>query len=247
MSVLLSFIRIMAAGAMSTNLKILIKNYLEPDGLIDTKYDPTISSIGNSVYRSVYYALLAVRGELLMPDKQDCLLSINMSRVPGVPGLFYRSSFKKEELQGHDDIIGICTESYFVDDGKIAREVLTHGKSTWYSYNTLEPLKFSWRTMFARHPLFVAHVYMCAGIRPPIYWRMYWCLGLFLSALAPTTNATAWYLAWLSVVVGERQGLFARMVAKCWRLALRLRTKEGMKDIMRNCCEDGHPLIEYMV
>lgn len=216
--------------------------YLEPDGLVDPKVNTGPSQIGNSVYRSLYYVLLAVRGELDDLAKTTCLNSINKTRVPNEEGLFYRSSYKTDELQAHDDIIGVAAESYFVDNKAIANEILTHGKNNFWSYNTLEPSTWSLRTFFARHPLFVAHIYFSAGKRPPLFWMIYWCVGILLCMVTSQTNATAWYLSWLSVTVAEKQSFVGRIMGWFWRKRL-----TSMKNILKNCLSEEHPLIKYMI
>lgn len=191
------------------NLNTAIIPFIDPvSGLVNKYPNENINSIGNSVYRDVYYTMLSLAEGLYLGDCSKWINSINSSRVKdanGSPiiGLFHRSCFKPEELQAHDDYVGMMTASKHVDSGNVAREIYAHGFKNkllgiqFWNWNNLNPFKVTPRTWFARHLPFVAHMHYCAGIEPSRMRKLMWCLGMFANSFEKQDKGTTWMLGWL--------------------------------------------------
>lgn len=232
-------------------LKEDILQYKESDGLVDTKPTHGDNEIGNSVYRDCYYLLLELRQEVVYDDMSAWRASLRTQQVifdgKYVPGLYSRSIWKRNELQAHDDYIGIAAVSKLYDGGRTAREIIMYGSVNWNCWNNLAPFTSTFTTWFGRHPQFIAHLKFASGMRVGIFNTLTWCLGTFFGSFAPRTNTTAWMLNYLYVKTASKDNIFVRLVTKFFFHMLRKRFPKGMNEVFTEMVGDGHPLSYYQV
>lgn len=243
------------------SLKDEIANWTDSDGLVTPNYRPqTKDETGNGIlYTSIAHCLMVMRGELRDTYDYNMFYCVMRScqvpdarprRLKPVPnvisGLFHRSPNKTQELQGDDDYIGVCAASKLMD-APFAREILKYGRKHRWSFNNLEPGKWTPRTWFGRKPQFVAHVMFSACQMPPLYLRLLWCASLLLSGLS--RSSTGWMLSWLMTISAEGISPMCDQAISLWRCLLRRSKFKSMKGVLRDHLNPNggieHGLVRY--
>ncbi len=131
----------------------LQNGYFDQYGLVTPSQNSPYSSDNGLLYSSQAYILLKRHGEM-KPEIESWFKRVVKS-CEIEPGLFQRLPLKhgKTRQQGPDDYIGLCAASQ-----EIAERVWTYGKKHGFSYNNVEPGKWTLRSFIGRQPPFLAHV-----------------------------------------------------------------------------------------
>lgn len=109
---------------------------------------------GNAVlYTGAKFSLLKDFNELNLQDLFD--YDEMVAAIEKQPGLLQRYK-KPDDQEAHDNYIGAVVASVVLDDGVLASRIVRYGRKNWYSWDNLNPGKWSGKTFFARHPGFWA-------------------------------------------------------------------------------------------
>lgn len=108
----------------------------------------------------------------ILPDtaKDDFRRMVNLSRVPNVPGLFYRRFMDNGIRQSHDNLVGLVAGSLLFDD-PIRTEIAFYGQTHGWCPNAQQPGVWDIRTCIQGGD--IAFIEICNGYIPTM-WHMFW-------------------------------------------------------------------------
>jgi hypothetical protein len=170
--------------------------YTDQYGLIHDK-PPTSEVLIPSGNGLLYTAEACVIMQLskVSYDRKKIADGVRDSQVKSKPGLFNRGPTKLNDLEDHDDYIGLGALSNICGFRDVARAILSYGrgsdqssgasalrsdcsdfgfarvqlnqcKTVPYNYNNVEPGKFCWSTWMGKSPDIITHLKLAAGERP---------------------------------------------------------------------------------
>lgn len=152
-----------------------LKRYTDEDGLILER--PNMSDgpeTGNGIHGLCLANLIRYkRGELKREHVWDFIRIIESCEVrpkpwlPSIAGLYHRGPRKTGELIAHDDYRMLSAVSSLIG-APFAREIVQHGNvgTLGWSFNNLEPFKWTLRTWHRRFPGVVPLYKICGGMAP---------------------------------------------------------------------------------
>jgi hypothetical protein len=143
------------------------------------------------------------------------------------PGLYRRSPLKLDQLEAHDDYVGLGALAGLCGFRDVARDILAYGrgadqhgltpadanehfgsmaddlmkcKAVPYNYNNVTPGLWNWNTWLGRQPEIVTHLKIAAGERPTSEELALWAAILILSGNADASKRDTWLQDWLMVL-----------------------------------------------
>lgn len=250
-SILLILITIQSSSAMSLRSEIDAW-YTDKDGLVSPHpclhTDVNASNNGLS-YLSEYMTLL-----VLSRDFQKKIDTAHFNDVvmnsEVVPGCYNRSPSNLRDYGAVDDYYGISMANYFMRDGLIASEILTHGAHNWGSYNNINPFVFTWPTMMWRQPQLVAMMLWGSGRKVWFPLNVYVAVVLAFACRGKlqTDGADRWRLTWDLAMVASRESWLCRQASKLWLKRLfSIWGPDGMKAVYRKYYQglagQDHPFV----
>lgn len=144
-----------------------LKKYTDSNGLV-TLNDQAVDGIGagNLLLHTCLAYVYAYKVNYIIPRVFREV--IKLCEVGYYPGLYWRSPYKIGDQQQHDDYIGIAAAAYFYDRS-IAKEIVSHGESHGWCYNSHNPEKFEVTLLHDRFPGQVSFYKMCSGEKLSIW------------------------------------------------------------------------------
>lgn len=221
------------------NLKEDIKPYLDQWGFVQPALGA--NSFNGVLYTAEYILALYKQNILTMNDISNCINTIN--KVIIEPGLIKRTPSYNEQ-EGPDDYIGfLCVAKLF--SSNYAKDFLKYGLKHWGSYNNEQPGKWTTRSFLWRQPQLIAHALYACGERPIAPLRFIWAITILLAGWRiPTNDLDARILSYLLIQNWDGKGWFCKWVVRVWNKRLLKDYPNGMKDVMMNYFQPGHPLGE---
>lgn len=174
-------------------LSIELKNefydkWVSPNGLALLNIGDPENSNG-ILFLAMFLILLKESDDVIQDDLFKSFSAIKKIEVE--PGLFKRSP-SSQELEAHDDYIGICALSVIFNLAT-AREIVEFGTAHGFAYDNLSPELPSPKTI--RQGGDIAFYKICAGFTPTIWEFVWMCAGIILAGVRGTPSVVN--LAWL--------------------------------------------------
>lgn len=146
-------------------------------------------------------------------------------------GLFARFPTRMSDDISQDEIYGACYSG-------MGEHIEGYGEKNWWCYWLANPNHWHWTYFFGRYPSFNAYVKACAG--KPIYFSQFlWCIGFLFSALTSHDETTGKLQSWLMIPI-MRKYFIPRLAIMAWCVIIRIRYKDGIKDLMKIYFGDNH-------
>lgn len=173
----------------------------------------------------------------------------------GIVGLLNRSPTHRDQ-EGPDDLIAVAAA-----DSWVAYCILDYGKNEparigpmklRYFYNNVRPgtcyhrdgKRLNWSAWLGRQPQVVAHLHWCAGKRPPLWMRVWWCLVIGFTGILEPRSEDAWRLSRILVWSASlRGGWMERVAIRIWARRLLKHWPGGMPEVKRSYFSFEHPLV----
>jgi hypothetical protein len=173
-----------------------------------------------------------------------------------------------KDQEGPDDYIGAAAGGAILGVLYIANNILWRGLQFrtapywWWPfrrfwYNNVRPGtpwdesgKINWSAWLGRNPAWIAHFYVAAHARPPLFYRIFWALGLLWTTWFARGKQDPWTLGWLMVqtygrVQCERSWMMT-WAARRWIKAFRKQWPGGMKAVQLAYLQNPlHPFTLY--
>lgn len=233
------------------------ENYKHKIGTVSHLRGPwkdAISTTDNDQLWTVWYYLARLKqGYFTSTQWHEWQKSLGISRVKD--GLYHRAPDRHSQ-NSWDNYLAISTMSNLSDpDATSAREIDHYGNShnvygLKYYYNNVRPEQWdSFSPWLGRNPGFVAHLQMCAKIRPGAFFRSIWKSNLrwVLSTMPGPGRHDHWHMAYLQLHVADFGGSDCLSVAKdFYHEFIKLFGPRGFGELMRQYWNrpehDRHPI-----
>lgn len=224
--------------------------YIDEDGLVLERQNSSDGpETGNGITNlSVYMLILHLSGNLKKKDVakfceviRACEVSSYVDYPPDqVKGLYNRGPRKMGDLIGHDDYVSLAGVSAIIG-APFAKEIAQYGSSHFWSFNNVEPGKWTLQSFQGRHLDLVPFWNVCAG--NSVSWA-----GRFLlskSIAWSSGNASAMILKWI-----QCRALLGRMsqfdeAIDDWKHYLIKRYPMGMMSVFSEYYGPQHPFAKY--
>ncbi len=143
-------------------------------------------------------------------DQTLLINNINMSSKIA-PGLYGRPGWRQDQ-EAPDDYYGLATL-----DPSVANDILTYGQQHWWYFKTV--MAPTWYDpLFIRFPGLIAHVKWCAGKKPNIFLRLFWCMSV---ALCSATSQDSWLLNNILTTAAGDKGFIEKIATKIYKYRLK--------------------------
>lgn len=154
------------------------------------------------------------------------------------PGLYGRPGWRQDQ-EGLDDYIGLVC----IDLG-LAEMILEYGQKHWWYFKTVENCPW-YEPIFLRFPALIAHIYWSAGKKPPVFFRLAWCLSVAFSGTK--TEQDAYILNWLLIEKCENGGFFEGLASWLYWRKLKKNYPGGLQQVFaRYFGNPSHPIAAYV-
>lgn len=216
--------------------------YTESDGLILERVKTSDGAeTGNGIFNLSLVEVIKLRiGESSVPSVVNFCNVIQKCEVE--PGLFYRGPMKKQELEAFDDYVMLCGASYLLNVS-FAKEVLSYAQKHTWSFNSLEPGKWTAQTCFGRYPFFIPYVKLSACQPDGLMGECILGTGLIMDSLSK--DADTMLMGWMRVQVLKGRGVADYSVG-IWERALLKKFPNGMQDVASQYYGPAHPITKYI-
>lgn len=162
---------------------------------------------------AMYYLILRKLGwEPTEQDRERFFNQVFQCAVPSYIGLFNRNP-GRTDLQAHDDYTGVAAASSFMRP-MLARGIYLHGCEHFWSYNNVEPSKWTAQTFHGRFLGQVPHYHACTDRDPGIFSRLAWVVDL--QASAHSESASGVRLAWCRVEAMRSRPFAPKLAIAYW-------------------------------
>lgn len=157
------------------------------------------NSTGNGLlHLGLFVSIIGVGGAITYRESDTYDRAINLAMVQNrdgsqIKGLFSRSFWKLGEAQSWDDYIGICAGSFWTNH-PAARWVYEYGKKNNWSFDNLNPYKFSWRKWFGRFIGFPQFVKMCSGKKTNVLENLMIALKIVFTDISASDSCMKTYI-----------------------------------------------------
>lgn len=169
---------------------------------------------GNAdLYTGTYYLIKNRLSGLNQTDKEHFEHSISQIEIE--PGLIQRA-YKPDEFEAFDDYIGLLAADYFLKTG-FGKRVYEYGKKHLFSWNNLNPKKWTLRGLFIRVPAFYGLLKASAGRKLNFIDDIVFAIDLLLTERDEPGATSGRILDWHKVEVFKEAG---GIIAK-WAIAKR--------------------------
>lgn len=155
-----------------------------------------------------------------------------------IRGLYHRGPRKTQELEAHDDYIALCAASSMTG-AVFAKDICRYGEKNFWSFNNLEPGKWTLRTFFARHPGFYQFVRICAGQSPGPLGDAILAMSLVFNAFSRSEGGKI--LAWMKVQALSGRLSLTDLAIDFWRWKLLRDHPDGMREVFKKYYGPAHP------
>ena len=171
---------------------------------------------------------------------ENAILSCEME-----PGLFRRhpTEWRQDQI-GPDDYVylGLFSAAIELNSGSIARRVVQYGRDHWWTFNNLQPGRFSKSAFLGRQQQLVCHLELCAGLESN-WFRRAWLSQVFkIAARSEKDDQDAWCLTW--AIDRSLEALQTQRLAKSratWKAAYKRVWPEGYGALLRDYFAHDHP------
>jgi hypothetical protein len=224
----------------------VLNSYLDEEGLVSIDKNPSKWSTGNGLlYTGIFYSLLALDNKLTAEDIARFAVAVNRCWLDRYgftyEGLLERND-KREDLEAHDDYIGICAASYLLKTDH-AKKIVEYGKQNFWSYNNVEPGRFVLRTWHGRFFGLIGFYKMAANEDPG--WLQRKLLKYSITgAAAKNDNSGELILMWLKTLVARQYSDEYKMEVGFWKSAITARFG-SLTNLFSKYFGSNHPFSKY--
>lgn len=212
--------------------KEIEEHYTEKCGQVSIQKDPPEDSSGNGIMHTGHFFIILAENNLLNAkdfvtwDKYTESVTVKKDGA-NVWGLLFRSIYKKNDEQSHDDYYGFMAANYFLAPD-LAEETVRYGEKTGFCYDNLKPWKGLPEARFGslhdRFPGQIAFYKMCAKMTTSIYEQIPLALRILSTAIASKDASDSRIHAWLMLCVAKRESpLLFGLVNLIWSAIVRSR------------------------
>jgi hypothetical protein len=152
-------------------------------------------------------------------------------------GLYCRFPGRVTDIS-QDEIYGMSSTSSL-----LSMSVSDWGSDHWYSYNLVEPEKFTFDTFLGRFPCFTAYMKAAAG-KFMWFWQVYWFFGFIASAWTNETETSGKLLAYLQIPVMQKT-LVGKVAIPIWKWKMKRTYPNGLCEVCKIYFPAGHPFTVY--
>ena len=225
--------------------------YLDSIGLIQN--GPNRLS-GNGLLYTAHFLLLA-QDWLTFEEKEAFRAAYQACQIE--PGYYRRhpDAFQNDQ-ESLDDYIGVGTAGMFLGL-PFASECLRYGQRKkkvfpgiyvkyYYPNERGWDAPFWGRAWIGRFGSAIAHLHYCAGVRPPLIYRLAWWVGAVLGCTLKKEAHDGWILNWHCMTAYPDQAFWAyQWVRKDFERALAKNFPNGgLGELLRDYFNDpAHPLV----
>lgn len=197
----------------------VIAHFMDEEGLVSGVRDPGKWTSGNGLlYTGIFYTLLCLRREVQPGDMERFKKTVNLCYVDRgsqvFPGLLERND-KRPDLQAHDDYHGVVTASALLNTRHV-HDVFAWGYANNWSYNNVDPEKWTFRTWHGRFPGQVAYYTMAARENPGVFGPCVLASKITTNALADPADAGGKILVWLMIEGVKGQHALCDEAGRFW-------------------------------
>lgn len=210
--------------------------YRDSCGLIlPKKWEGTPRETGNGLlYLGIFYLLLDDVNE----EDEKKFTEIVRSCYEQT-GLLNRNPGQNDNLNGHDDYIGVCAASLKLNS-PVGLEIYDYGKAHNWCYNNVEPSKFTLRSWFARMPWNITHITRCA--KKSLFFPIE-IVEKLTTIIGISSEASSNILTWCRLK--STDGWVWNIIKRIW--TYRINKKYGsIQGLFAEYFGLDHPLVKYV-
>lgn len=198
----------------------VLAHYMDSEGLVTTDRDPGKWTTGNGLlYTGIFYSILALSRQADAADVRRFSDAVDPCWVGEHEGLLERND-GREDLQAHDDYIGVVAASYLLNTPH-ASKIESYGSKRCFNYNNVKPNEFSFRTWQGRFPGLIGFYRAAAKKEQGLIQKLGFSVTITSNALTSKEYYGSKILAWLRIQVIKQQTFDCRDAIEFWERRFR--------------------------
>jgi len=187
-------------------------------------------SISQNGIRFTAEAVAAMQGRTgdWIDQRLECYSALRLCE-PSQNGFLIRHPEKPDDQISIDCFVGWGLASFYLSP-LMSMRVLYRLQKCWY-FNVNDQ-KVWWKGFLGRFPQLLAHLHFAAGMKAPLFQRLWWVATVLLSTRAEAKDQDAWALSWALVVVAQDQKGMVQWARQKWINKFKEVHPEGMGKVL---------------